>query len=304
MRTNPGLTRRRFLSATVAMATAFELRRAAFALGFSTDSTVCTLTPEQEVGPYYVADELLRSDIAENKPGVPLTLRIALLDARTCTPLTGAAVDLWHCDALGIYSGYTKQPQGMGSGESPQGGPPPGGGPPPDFSQGPPQGGPPPNFQGGEPPAPHPTDKLTFLRGIQLTGNDGSVSFDTIFPGFYPGRTNHIHFKVRLGGQTNNAMYTAGHTSHTGQVFFPEDVAVTLMQHGPYAKHRIHRTTQAEDMVFNGQHGAQSMATLKPRKSGNWTAGLHAELIAAVDPTATPAPADRMGAFVGPPIAS
>ena len=301
MRTNPGLTRRRFLSTTLAMATALELRRAAFALGFSTDSAVCRLMPEQEVGPYYVAGELMRSNITENKPGVPLTLRIALLDARTCKPLTGAAVDLWHCDALGIYSGYTKQPQGMGPGESPQGGPPPGGGPPPDFSQGPPPGGPPPGFRGGEPPAPHPTDKLTFLRGIQLTESDGSVSFHTIFPGFYPGRTNHIHFKVRIGGHSGSETYKAGHISHIGQVFFPEDVALNLMQHEPYTSHKIHRTTQAEDMVFNGQHGDASIATLRPVKPGDWTAGLHAELIAAVDPTATPAPAERNGDPNGPP---
>ena len=81
------LTRRRFLSTTLTLAAALELRRAAFALGLSEDSAVCTLAPEQEVGPYYVADELIRSEIAENKPGIPLTLRLAILDARTCKPL-------------------------------------------------------------------------------------------------------------------------------------------------------------------------------------------------------------------------
>lgn len=293
-------TRRRFLSTTLTMATALELRRAAFALGFSTDSAVCQLMPEQEVGPYYVDGELLRSNISENKPGVPLSLRIALLDSRTCKPLTGAAVDIWHCDALGVYSGYTKQPQmggpGMGPGMGP-GGPPPGGGPPPDSAGGPPPGGGP---MGG-PPVSHPTDKLTFMRGIQLTGSDGSVSFRTVFPGFYQGRTNHIHFKVRIGGHTGKSTYEEGHVSHIGQVFFPEDVAVSIMSHEPYTKHEIHRTTQAEDGVFNGQHGDASIAVLKPFKPGNWTEGLHAELIAAVDPTATPAPAQRFGGPDGGP---
>jgi len=293
----PPFTRRRFLSTSLTIATALELRRAAFALGLSADSSVCHLMPEQEVGPYYVAGELLRSDIAESKPGVPLTLRIAILDAHTCKPLPGAAIDIWHCDALGVYSGYTKaNPMGPGGpppSGGPAGGPPPG--PPPDFASGP-QGGP-----MGTPPQMHTTDKLTFLRGIQLTGTDGSVFFRTIVPGFYPGRTNHIHFKVRLGGQTSNSTYEAGHTSHTGQVFLPEDVAVQLMQHEPYTKHTIHRTTQAEDMVFTGQHGDASIATLKPVKPGDWSAGLHAELVAAVDPTATPAPADRMRGPGGPP---
>lgn len=65
------------------------------------------LLPEQEVGPYYVAEEALRSNIREGETGVPLSLRLLLLDARTCKPLEHAAVDLWHCDGSGIYSGYT-----------------------------------------------------------------------------------------------------------------------------------------------------------------------------------------------------
>jgi protocatechuate 3,4-dioxygenase beta subunit len=283
------LTRRSFLSTTLTLATALELRRAAFALGFSPDSAVCALMPEQEVGPYYIADELLRSEITEKKPGVPLNLRIALLDARTCKPLTNAAVDIWHCDALGIYSGYTQQPQMMGPGGPPQGSPPPNGGPPPG-------GGP-----MAEPPAPKPTDKLTFLRGIQITGQDGAVSFRTIFPGIYPGRTNHIHFKVHIGGHSSQSIYKEGHISHTGQVFFPEEIAAGLMRQGPYEQHRIGRTTQAQDGVFNGQKGAQSIAVLKPLDPGNLSAGFRAELIASVDPTATPAPARRMDGPGGPP---
>lgn len=255
--------------------------------------------PEQEVGPYYVADELLRSNITESKPGIPLTLRLAILDARTCKPLPNAAVDIWHCDALGIYSGYTKASMGPGGpppGSGPDGGPdgpPPG--PPPDFANGQ-HGGP-----MGPPPQMHPTDKLTFLRGIQLTDKDGAVSFRTIFPGVYPGRTNHIHFKVHIGGHASRATYKEGHVSHIGQVFFPEETTVSLMQQGPYTQHKIHRTTQAEDGVFQGQNGAQSIAILKPVDSANPSAGFYAELIAAVDPTATPAPANRMGGPGGPP---
>ena len=295
----PAYTRRRFLSTTLTLATALELRRAAFAFGLSQDSAVCTFAPEQEVGPYYVADELIRSEIAESKAGIPLTLRLAILDARTCKPLPNAAVDIWHCDALGLYSGYTKA--SMGSGGLPPGGGPgngPGGmppGPPPGFANGP-NGHP-----MGPPPQMHTTDKLTFLRGIQITGQDGAVSFRTIFPGIYPGRTNHIHFKVHIGGHPNQSTYKEGHVSHTGQVFFPEDVAIDLMQREPYAQHKIHRTTQAEDMVFNSQTGAKSISILKPIDPGNPSAGFRAELIAAVDPTATPTPANRMDGPGGPP---
>ena len=148
------------------------------------------------------------------------------------------------------------------------------------------------------PPENHPTDKLTFLRGIQITGADGVVNFQTIFPGFYMGRTNHIHFKVRLGGQARARTYEAGHTSHTGQLFFPEDITLQLMQQAPYARHKIHRTTQLEDQVFEGQQGKLSIAKMKALAGADHSNGYAAEIVASVDPTATPSPARRQG---GPP---
>jgi len=260
-------------------------------MGFGPSPDVCTLEAEQEVGPYYVANEMIRRDIRESKAGFPLTLELLVLDSRTCKPLTSAAIDVWHCDALGLYAGYTKTNPMEGPGGP--GGP---GGPPPGFDpehHGPPPGGPPPFGMGGPPT----TDKLTFLRGIQFTDATGRVSFLTVFPGFYQGRTNHIHFKVRLGGQTGLAdghqTYLAGHTSHVGQVFFPEDVAAGLMKQEPYASHKIHRTTAAEDNVFNGQHGDTQVSTLKFLEAGKPQSGMKAYLVAAVDPTATPAPAQR-----------
>ncbi len=271
-------SRRGFLRAGMAVATTMQLQRAAFALGLGGDAEVCRLMPEQEVGPFYIAGEKVRADITEGEAGVPLELRLMVLDARTCKPLVGAAVDIWQCDAMGLYSGYTKE-DGMG-------GPPPGG-------PGGPGGPPPPGFDaehgpGGEPPQMPPSDKLTFLRGIQMTGVDGSVRFRTVFPGFYMGRTNHIHFKVRVGGEEAGKMYKAGHTSHVGQVFFPEEISTELMRQEPYSRHAIHRTTLAEDGVFGGQNGRLSMAKLEALAQG-----YRAELVASVDPTATPGPARR-----------
>jgi protocatechuate 3,4-dioxygenase beta subunit len=273
-------SRRRFVAGGLGVASAVQLRSAAAAAGFGRMAEVCRLAAEQEVGPYYVADELLRTDIAEGKPGVPLSLRIVVLDSRTCAPLRNAAVDIWHCDALGLYSGFTKQnPMGPGGfGGPPLGRPP---GPPPD----------------GPPPHNHPTDQFTFLRGIQLTGEDGVVQFQSIFPGVYMGRTNHIHFKVRVGGHEGGKTYQAGHAAHTGQIFFPEELAVQLMEREPYRRHEIHRTTQAEDMVYGDQQGELSVARIDPVKVKELAADLkiRAELIAAVDPTATPADARRRG---------
>lgn len=302
---NQIFSRRRFVSSSLAVASIVQLRRAAQATGLGPKAAVCRLMAEQEVGPYYVADELLRSDIIEGKPGVPLSLRIVVLDARTCAPLPHAAVDLWHCDALGLYSGFTKQnPMGPGGPGMGPGGPRMGtGGPPPGFDPEHPENHPgPPEGMGRPPGPPHenrPTDKLTFLRGIQVTGDDGAVDFRTIFPGVYMGRTNHIHFKVRVGGQATEKSYQAGHASHVGQVFFPEELAIKLMQQEPYRRHEIHRTTQAEDHVYGDQQGELSIARVDAvhweENSTGAPSALRAELIAAVDPTATPAGARRQG---------
>ncbi|MBV9279294.1 MAG: dioxygenase, partial [Chloroflexi bacterium] len=102
------------------------------ARAFSPDAVACILTPEQTEGPYYIAREKVRGDITEHRAGTPLRLRLAVVDAATCKPIKGAAVDIWHCDAGGIYSGFIAASTGG-----------PGGG--------------------------GPTDKSTFLRGIQFT---------------------------------------------------------------------------------------------------------------------------------------
>jgi protocatechuate 3,4-dioxygenase beta subunit len=65
----------------------------------------CVLTPEQEEGPFYIDLAEVRRNIVENRPGVPLALALAVVDSDTCKPIHDAAVDVWHCDALGVYSG-------------------------------------------------------------------------------------------------------------------------------------------------------------------------------------------------------
>ena len=66
----------------------------------------CVLTPELTEGPYYIAGEKLRRDIRDGHPGALLTLRLRVLNASTCAPINGAAVDIWHADAAGNYSGF------------------------------------------------------------------------------------------------------------------------------------------------------------------------------------------------------
>lgn len=303
-------TRRKFIRSGAATAAALPLAAKSLKLRAAAPPS-CVFNPEQEEGPYYVDRELLRSDITEGKIGVPLRVRVRVVDAKTCAPLPNAALDIWHCDAGGVYSGYTKvnpggpggpgfpgrppgQPPNSASGEDgPPSGPPPDGGPGgPGAMHGP--GGP-----GGMPPKRHTTDDLVFLRGVQITDAQGTVEFKTIFPGHYPGRVNHIHMKVRVGGGEGQpkeadaahpgvAVYAGGHVAHTGQLFFPEDVSRFVEATHPYSAQTIHRTTLQEDMVFKEQSGAGSVAKLTPVTSTQLSDGYVAVLTVAVDPEATP----------------
>jgi protocatechuate 3,4-dioxygenase beta subunit len=69
-------------------------------------SVSCILTPEQTEGPYYIAGEKFRRNITDGHPGAPMLLRTFVVDATTCRPLRNAAVDVWHADAAGVYSGF------------------------------------------------------------------------------------------------------------------------------------------------------------------------------------------------------
>jgi protocatechuate 3,4-dioxygenase beta subunit len=69
-------------------------------------SPSCVLAPEMTEGPYYLNGEAVRRDITEGKAGTPLRIALTVVGATSCKPLPGAAVDLWHADALGNYSGF------------------------------------------------------------------------------------------------------------------------------------------------------------------------------------------------------
>jgi len=71
--------------------------------------TTCPVTPQQTEGPFYFDPELVRQDIGEGKAGVPLRLRLQIVDAAACAPSGRARVDLWHCDSAGVYSGYDQE---------------------------------------------------------------------------------------------------------------------------------------------------------------------------------------------------
>ena len=176
----------------------------------------CDPTPAQTQGPFWLDDNLERSDIRTDpsdgttRPGVPLTLklRVTRSDA-TCAPAAGVQVDVWQCDAGGIYS------------DDPNTGEP-----------------------GGR-----------FLRGYQIADANGAVQFTTIYPGWYPGRTVHVHYRVR----------TAGGVDFASQVYFDDAITDEVLQTSVYAARGPRDTTNAEDAIFD----ASTLLALAP-DGGGW----------------------------------
>ncbi|CAL9468770.1 hypothetical protein SUDANB58_02808 [Streptomyces sp. enrichment culture] len=233
------------------------------------------LTSETTEGPYYIDADKIRQDITEDKEGIPLTLRIKVVDAETCKPLSGAAVDVWHCDALGIYSGYESMSTGGGGG-APTGAP-------TGAPSGPPPSGAPSGGGGGHE---EPTDDERYLRGTWKTDRSGFVTFKTIFPGWYRGRCVHIHTKVHVDGAWTDGGYEGGHTCHTGQFFFAEEAVLAAAEVAPYSTNTTERTTLTEDTIYDQSGTTGGLLKLTYNKK-DIAKGVLATITVGVDPDAT-----------------
>ncbi|MEU9454696.1 intradiol ring-cleavage dioxygenase [Streptomyces sp. NPDC048277] len=221
----------------------------------STSSECMTLMSSVTEGPYYLDGALVRKDITEGKAGVPLTLRLTVVDATDgCTPVKGAAVEIWHCDAWGYYSGYTTaNPGGSAPAESEEG---------------------------------DSANDNTYLRGYQIANANGVVKFETIFPGWYTPRTCHIHVKVHTGGAKEDGTYEGGTVNYTGQLFFADAVAEEIFTLEPYSKHTGSYTTLANDMVYDGGGASSGLLTLEAVHKKDPSKGYKGFLTLAIDPDA------------------
>jgi len=153
-------------------------------------------TANQGNGPYYVPGSPLRRDVREGRDGVPLLLRIRAVEVGTLVPLAGATVEIWHCDAEGIYSGY----QRYGADRFPA-------------------------LVSLALRRFRPSDAAMFLRGQQVTDDTGHVEFETIVPGWYTPRTLHIHVRVSAAGRALLGT----------ELYFPDDLAAHVQALPPYA---------------------------------------------------------------------
>ncbi|MEU1307082.1 intradiol ring-cleavage dioxygenase [Streptomyces shenzhenensis] len=245
------------------------------------------LTSETVEGPYYIDADKIRQDITEDQEGIPLTLTLKVIDADTCKPVRNAAVDVWHCTALGVYSGYESVGNGGGGG-APSGAPTDApSGTPTDVPSGTPTGEPPSGGPGGGGGGHvEPTDDERYLRGTWKTDKHGTVTFTSVFPGWYQGRCVHIHVKVHVDGAWTDAGYEGGHTCHTGQLFFAEEAVLRTEDVAPYSANAVTRTTLTEDTIYP-QNGAEGgLLTLKYNKN-RISKGVRAALTLGVTPDET-----------------
>lgn len=185
----------------------------------------CMVRPEQTEGPYFVDERLNRSDIRSDptdgrvRPGTPLALTLAIsrLGAGDCQPLPGAQVDIWHCDALGVYSDVKD----------------------PGFN----------------------TIGQKFFRGYQITDARGEVKFLTIYPGWYEGRTVHIHVKVRTAPQAGQSF------EFTSQMYFDDELSNRVYADAPYATKGKRTARNQDDRIFR-RGGDQLMLAPTPVADG------------------------------------
>jgi protocatechuate 3,4-dioxygenase beta subunit len=170
-------------------------------------AVVVSATPSQTEGPYFVDELLNRLDIRADPTtgaiasGFPLVLGVTIsrISSGVITPISGAQVDLWHCNAAGLYS---------------------------DVSA---------NSTVGQ----------KFLRGYQNTDAHGNVRFLTVYPGWYSGRTVHMHFKVRLyTGATKTLEFNS-------QLYFDDTLTSSIYTLSPYNTRSSRNTFNSNDGIYS-----------------------------------------------------
>lgn len=184
----------------------------------STSSAIpaCVVRPEMTEGPYFVDENLNRTDIRSDPSdgslvqgtALNLAFNVSQIGASGCPPLANAQVDIWHCDSFGAYSDV-----GNASGKK-------------------------------------------FLRGYQLTDANGQAKFVTIYPGWYPGRAVHIHFKIRINGY-----------DFTSQLFFDDAFTDQAYLQEPYNQRGARNVRNTDDNIFQSG-GSQLLLNVVQNGSG------------------------------------
>jgi len=202
-------------------------------------------TPLGPEGPFYLPNQPIRSDIREDKEGLPFTITFRVKDCNNGGPVTNGELHCWHADATGVYSAYL----GLYPLEEHE------------------ELTPDSNIEHAE----H-TDDSTFLRGIQPLDSNGEATFQTVFPGWYGPRTPHIHFKV----------FANDKNCYTGEVYFEDHLTDDIIAKGvkPYCdRDASNKQTNGVDPLFSIHQGIKTV--VKPE--GDVSKSLAGTLTVVVD---------------------
>lgn len=163
----------------------------------------CTATMAQTLGPCHVNGVPTRMDVTEGKAGLPTRMAFRLVDAGDCQPIEGADIEIWHTDHRGIYSGREAAKMcTLDDAEAVQG--------------------------------------LAF-RGRQATGADGVATFLSAYPGWYSGRTIHVHCRIVIKGRE----------LLVSQIYFDDNLSdIVYGQHPDYAGRPARDTRNGDDGII------------------------------------------------------
>lgn len=163
--------------------------------------------------------EYVREDITDSQEGLDIILDYQVIDVDTCEPVANVYLEIWYCNATGVYSGIVASGNGDSDDET--------------------------NL-----------DK-TFLRGIQETSSDGVAQFKGIFPGHYTGRATHIHVMVHTNATllANKTLRNDVYASHVGQSFFDQDLISAVEKTEPYDTNTQDLTKNSDDSILSEEAG-------------------------------------------------
>jgi protocatechuate 3,4-dioxygenase beta subunit len=197
--------------------------------------TRCSAYKSSTKGPCH-SNTCLRKDITDGLIGLPTRFEFLVVDT-ACNPVPNAIVEIWYASPAGTYSRAAEViDSGVGYGGSGA-----------DLSVG---------FCTG-----NNAEALAskWLRGFQVSGADGRLTIDGIFPGWYQSRTTHVHFIVTANG----------HSSVTSQLFFDEAINTAVYtKHGSYSARGNKDTTNAGDNVARGLTLSEVTMTVTQQSDG------------------------------------
>ena len=175
------------------------------------DSCELALSTSTTKGPCYFKDET-GEDISLGLIGLPMQLCLKVVD-EDCQPLSNHTIEVWHCDIHGVYSGDTSESRDANG-----------------FAR---------SFCTGDEDS---AAQSTWYRGQLVTNEQGRVNFKSQYPGWYPGRTVHIHFAVSDA---------EGNSRFTSQFCFTDELADEIYTSHPlYSERGAQDTPLSRDGVF------------------------------------------------------